>query len=245
MSANEYAYSATPTKNPFRYALAVGRFLKSKTSDEIIPEVAIIEIGFARSRLGRRLARWEKTIEHLKNDPRTREAIEVEPVQDPIVLEELESMPRGTLGSVFAEHCRNRGINPNLVQVPLEEESDWLLNHLFQSHDVWHVVTGWANDEVGEVGLAGFYCGQLRSPPFFIFLYGLILIKAVVRREHNLDAMISAFTSGFQAGRQTHPLFGVVWKDHWLTPLDELRESFGIDTSEAASFGEGILAEAA
>ena len=45
-------------------------------------------------------------------------------MEGPIVLEELETLPSGTLGQVFAEHCHNRGINPNLVNVPLEEESD-------------------------------------------------------------------------------------------------------------------------
>ena len=56
---------------------------------------------------------------------------------------------------------------------------------------------------------------------------------------------MSAFSIGFRAGRAAHPLFGVVWEDHWLKPLGELRESFLIDTTEAAGFGEGIMAEAA
>ena len=245
MPAPEYAYTATPTKNPLRYALAVGRFLKSKTSDDIIPEVATIEVGFARSRFGRRLARWERTIEHLKQDPRTREPIETKPAYGPIILEELHCMPYGTLGQVFAEHCSNRGMNPNLIEVPLEEESDWLLNHLFQSHDIWHVVTGWSNDDVGEVGLAGFYCGQLNSPAFFIFLYGLILIKSVIRRENNLDDMVAAFSIGFQSGRSAKPLFGINWENYWRTPLVEIRDTLAVDSSHAANFGEGILAEAA
>ena len=140
--------------------------LCGKNDDDIISEVAIIEIGFARSRFGRRLARWEKTIDLLKQNPETEAALEQKLVGDAIVLEDLEKLEYASLGQVFAEHCRNRGIDPNLVNIPLEQESDWLLNHLFRSHDVWHVITGWANDEVGEVGLAGFYRGQLRSPPF-------------------------------------------------------------------------------
>lgn len=245
MPDTDYAYSATPTRNPLRYMLAIARFLKSKTSDDIVSEVAIIEIGFARSRFGRKLARWDKTIAHLKKDPRSRGPIEKQPPQQPIVLEDLERLPNGSLGQVFAEHCRNRGINPNLIAIPLEEESDWLLNHLYQSHDIWHVITGWSNDEVGEVGLAGFYCGQLASPPFFIFLLGLILIKAVLRREDNLEDMVSAFSTGFHSGRRAQPMFGLNWEDHWNTPLVEMRSSLSVNPDEAADFGEGILAEAA
>ena len=38
-------------------------------------EAAIVEIGFARSRLGRRFARWEQTVAALEVDPRTATAL--------------------------------------------------------------------------------------------------------------------------------------------------------------------------
>ena len=245
MSDQEYIYSASATKNPFRYALALWRFMRSKTDDNVISEVAIIEIGFARSRFGRRLARWEETTDFLQQTVDMQKSDLEKAMEGPIVLEELEALPSGTLGQVFAEHCHNRGINPNLVNVPLEEESDWLLNHLFQTHDIWHVMTGWANDEIGEVGLAGFYCGQLRSPPFFIFLYSLIMLKSVLRRDQHIDDFIRAFCIGYESGRRANPLFGVKWADHWATPLAEMRREFSVESSCAAAFGEGILAEAA
>ena len=241
----EYAYSATSTKNPARYALALWRFMRTKTDDDIISEVAIIEIGFARSRFGRRLARWEKTIELLKQNPKTAKALQERLVGGSIVLEDLEHLEYGSLGQVFAEHCQNRGINPNLIDIPLEEESDWLLNHLFQSHDIWHVITGWANDEVGEVGLAGFYCGQLRSPPFFIFLFSLIMLKKVLRRDDGIGEHISAFCTGYHSGQAAKPLFGIDWSQHWEIPLAKLRQQLAVDATEAGEFGEGILAEAA
>ncbi|MDH4003063.1 MAG: Coq4 family protein [Xanthomonadales bacterium] len=245
MSDQEYSYSATATKNPFRYALAVWRFMRSKTDDDIISEVAIIEIGFARSRFGRRLARWEETLSFLQDTIAVDKPMLEKANIAPIVLEELETLPFGTLGQVFSEHCHNRGIDPNLIDVPLEEDSDWLLNHLFQTHDIWHVMTGWANDEVGEVGLAGFYCGQLRSPPFFIFLYSLIMLKQVLRRDQRVDEFIRAFSSGYDTGRRAKPLFGINWADHWETPLSDMREKFSIESSGASEFGQGILAEAA
>lgn len=110
MSQSNYAYSAESTRNPFRYALAVWRFLRSNTDDNIVPEVAIIEIGFARSRFGRRLARWEVVLDRLRDNSDTSQAVEEKRVSDPIDLTALESLEEGTLGQVFAEHCRNRGI---------------------------------------------------------------------------------------------------------------------------------------
>jgi ubiquinone biosynthesis protein COQ4 len=245
MSPSKYAYSAESTKNPLRYGLALWRFLRSDTDDNIISEVAIIEIGFARSRFGRRLARWEVVLDRLRNDPATELAIAERQVGAPIDLDFLDSLEEGSLGQVFAEHCRNRGINPNLIDVPIEQESDWLLNHLFQSHDIWHVLTGWSNDEVGEVGLAGFYCGQLGSPPFFIFLLSLIFLKKVMRKNNDIDEHISALCSGYRSGRAAKPLFGMDWSTRWNLPLDEQRRSLEIDSGEAGEYGQGIMARAA
>jgi ubiquinone biosynthesis protein COQ4 len=245
MPASEHVFSAESTRNPFRYALAVWRFLRSDTDDNIIPEVAIIEIGFARSRFGRRLARWEVVLDRLRNDPATELAIAEKQVGAPIDLDFLESLEEGSLGQVFAEHCRNRGINPNLIDVPVEQESDWLLNHLFQSHDIWHVLTGWSNDEVGEVGLAGFYCGQLGSPPFFVFLLSLIFLKKVMRKNNDIDEHLSALCSGYRSGRAAKPLVGIDWSTRWELPLDEQRRLLEIDSEEAGDYGQGIMARAA
>ena len=63
-----YTYSTQPTRNPFRYMLALWRSAKDPTNTH---EVAIVEMGFARSRLGRRFANWESVLEALRRDPRT------------------------------------------------------------------------------------------------------------------------------------------------------------------------------
>jgi len=245
MNDTNYGYSARPTKNPFRLALAMWRFMRSDVNDENVSEVAIIEISFARSRLGRRLARWEHTIEQLPNAGETVEDVRRRTVSEAISLDELQKCPQGSLGRVFGEHCQVRGLNPNLVQIPLEHESDWMLKHLFQTHDIWHVATGWGNDQPGEVGLGGFYCGQLRSPGFFVFLLSLIWLKAVLRREGDLDKLVHAFVTGYQTGRQAQPLFGFNWYSHWETPLSDVRKQLMVDTGQISGLSESILSEAA
>ena len=61
----------------------------------------IIEIGFARSGFGRRLARWEVVLDRLRDNPQTSRAIKEKQVHDPIDLTHLESLEVGTLGQVF------------------------------------------------------------------------------------------------------------------------------------------------
>jgi ubiquinone biosynthesis protein Coq4 len=227
VSTAEYAYSGEPTKNPFRYALAVWRLVRNDPS-QMTHEAAIVEIGFARSRRGRRIARWEEVVAHLKSDPRTAEAVRLRRPFGPIVLAELEALPPGTLGRVFAEHCRSRNLDPNLVHVPPSDEIGWLLNHLYQTHDVWHVVTGWDNDLPGEVGLGTFYAGQLGSPAFFGYMLALILLNVVLRRS-DLGAVMAAMSEGYRGGQRAAPLFGVAWDELWAVPIEEIRSRFDID----------------
>jgi ubiquinone biosynthesis protein Coq4 len=240
MQPDEYGYSAVPTRNPLRYARAVWRLMR-RDPETTTDEAALVEIGFARSKLGRRFARWEVAADHLRGDPRTAPGLEARRSFGPIRLEELAPLPEGTLGRVFADHCRARAIDPNLVHVPPTDEVGWILNHLYQTHDIWHVVTGWGNDLAGEVGLGGFYAGQLGNPPFFGYMLALVQLNVVLRRA-DLGPVFEAFSFGYQAGKQSRPLFGSHWDELFLVPLAEVRERFAIDRARVV--GEGIRAAA-
>ncbi|MGB5501154.1 MAG: Coq4 family protein [Polyangiales bacterium] len=240
MTSIEYRYSARPTRNPFRYLLAVWRLIRNDP-EEMTSEAAIVEMGFARSPRGRRYARWEEAVESLKADPRTAPAMHARKAFGPIVLEDLEQLPEGTLGRVFADHCRARKIDPNLIHIPPTDEVGWFLNHLYQTHDIWHVLTGWGNDIAGEVGVAGFYSAQFGAPPFFGYMLALILLNTVIRRG-NLREIFTAFSTGYQTGKRAQPLFGVDWNPLWDVPIVELRARFAIDQS--GLIGEGIRAAA-
>lgn len=238
MPANDptgYAYSARPTRNPFRYALAVWRLIRNDPAG-MTDEAAIVELGFARSRLGRRFARWEQVVDTLERDPRTAGAIRERRPFGPIDLEALEALPPGTLGHVFAAHCRAASLDPNLVHVPPDDRVGWLLNHLYQTHDIWHVVTGWGNDLPGEVGLGAFYAAQLRSPTFFGYMMALVILNVISRRA-DLDEVFAAFTAGFRAGRRADPVFGADWSALLPLAIDEVRERFGIDRGEIVGVG--------
>jgi ubiquinone biosynthesis protein COQ4 len=235
-----YAYSADPTRNPLRYLRAVWRLVR-RDPETTTDEAAIVELGFARSKLGRRFARWEEVAGHLRQDPRTAPAMQARRPFGPIRLESLQALPEATLGRVFADHCRQRGIDPNLVRVPPTDEIGWMLNHVYQTHDIWHVVTGWGNDLPGEVGLGAFYAAQLGNPAFFGYMLALVLLNVVVRRGH-LGQVFEAFAAGYRAGQRTRPLFGVDWDGLWGVPIEELRSRFEVDRS--AIVGEGIRAAA-
>ena len=60
----------------------------------------------------------------------------------------------GARAQIIAGHANSI---PNLVYIEPTDEVGWLLNPLYPTHDIGHVLTGWGTDLCGEVGLAGFY----------------------------------------------------------------------------------------
>ncbi len=233
-----YAYSSQPTRNPFRFLLALWRSVRDPSRTD---EVAIVEIGFARSRLGRRFARWEAVLAKLDADPRTAPMARAERRFGPLDLAALSRLPDATLGRVFAEHCSARGIDPNLIHVPGEDPVDRLLDRLFASHDLWHVATGWGNDETGEVGLGAFYVAQLEAP-FFVFLLALLFLNTVFVAPGTLRPRMDAFVAGYRLGRRAEPLLAADWETLFETPLLEVRRRLGL--ADAEIVGEGIRSAA-
>jgi ubiquinone biosynthesis protein Coq4 len=150
-------------------------------------------------------------------------------------------LPPGTLGQVFASHCLARAIDPNLVSVPADSDSEFVMAHLFEAHDIWHVTTGWGNDELGEVGLGGFYLAQLGLPLIALMLV-LILVNTIVRHPATLRARMDALVAGYQMGKSARPLFGVRWDQMWTKPIIEIRREFKLDAKQV--IGEGIRAAA-
>ena len=238
MEQPSYKYSSEPTRNPFRWILAAWRVSRDLTNTN---EAAIVEIGFSRSRFGRRFAGWRQVADELSRSPETASALTLRYRLGPIDLQSLELLPEGTLGRVFAEHCSRRAIDPNLVSIPASNEIDFVMAHLFETHDIWHVATGWGNDEIGEVGLGGFYLAQLGLPLIAIMLV-LILLNTIMRRPATLRERMDALVAGYQMGKSARPLFGLRWDEFWAKSLVELRSELHLDATTA--LGEGIRAAA-
>lgn len=239
MAETTYAYSAEPLRNPFRYLLALWRAVRDPSNTD---EVAIVELGMLRTRFARRFVRPEAMLDFLAQDPRTAPRLRALRSWAPIDLDALARLPEATLGRAFADHCRARGLNPNLVDFPTATPQDLFLHHAYATHDIWHVVTGWGNDLTGEMGVGAFYAAQLGAPPFFALLFTLLIFNSVFFSPSTLRERLDAFAAGYEAGRRAEPLFGLDWASLWAIPLAEVRARLGL--SGARIVGEGIRAAA-
>lgn len=143
-------------------------------------------------------------------------------------LDELAKLPEGTLGRTFADHMRANGLDPKSIPtLAAGDELEFIRAHLYETHDVWHAVTGFDTDVAGELGLQAFYAAQAPGGlPWMLMAMGFLntALYAMDDRERRLDAI----SRGWEMGRAAKPLFGVRWDQLWSAPIEEVRRSLGV-----------------
>jgi ubiquinone biosynthesis protein Coq4 len=171
-------------------------------------------------------------VKHLRQFPSAARALDERPRLAPLQLDELSRYPEGTLGHAFAAHMRAAKLDPAAIPtLPADNENAYVSAHLYETHDIWHVITGFDVDIAGELGLQAFYLAQF--PAFLaaaILSAGLLntMLKSMDDRTRRMDAI----ARGWTMGRTAAPLFGVRWQDRWGQNLDELRREL-LDVSPA------------
>lgn len=144
-------------------------------------------------------------------------------------LSDLAKLPAGTLGHEFAEHMISRGLDPAAIPtLNAKDPVEFIRAHFYETHDIWHVVTGFGTDVAGELGLQGFYMAQIHGPlPPALLSAGLLNTAFIAVDE--FDVRMRNIVVGWRAGKRAEPFFGTRWDLYWATPLVEVRRLHGVD----------------
>jgi len=96
---------------------------------------------------------------------------------------------------------------------------------LRDSHDLWHTVTGYGRDTLGEVCLLGFTYAQTRNPGIAV-----IALAGALKHVRLLGwRALRALWHGYRAGRRASWFPAADW-EHLLTlPLDEVRRNLRVN----------------
>lgn len=141
---------------------------------------------------------------------------------------ELLQCPKDSLGYNYANYIDSSGFDPGFYRpMKVEDDTSYLLLRLRQTHDLWHVVTGFSTDVPGELGLKAFELAQTRRTMAGILIAGGFL-KCLLQTPNELDRLLDNISRGYRLGLHAKPLLAQKWDQNWDKPLNEWRTELGI-----------------
>ncbi len=168
-------------------------------------------------------------VDELSLEPSCARAFASRPRVGTIDLRALARLPEGTLGHEFAAHMLRAGLDPSaLPTFEANDDHGYLRAHLYETHDIWHAVTGFRTDVAGELGLQAFYLAQIPSRLSSAILAGGF-INTLAYAFPDRDARMRQIVRGWILGKRAKNFFGVEWASLWTTPLDEVRAGLGVE----------------
>lgn len=164
----------------------------------------------------------------MRQHPRVAEAFDQRRLIPEFSVEELYRLPEGTFGHEYAKFMKRHNLDPEFYpRIEVKSDADYFKRSTYQTHDMWHIITGFEANPPGELGLMAFYYRQFPLPlPILVLSAGILNI--LLQQAKDGADRIEMIARGWTLGKDAEPLFGVNWDDHWETPLTQLRQEFNI-----------------
>jgi ubiquinone biosynthesis protein COQ4 len=164
--------------------------------------------GFRRSASGRRLLRDRPDI--------------LERLAD---RDGLRALPEGSLGRAYLAFVESEGITPEGIRdasletapPPRFRDFDFIGRRMRDTHDLWHTVTGYKGDVLGELSLLAFNLAQHWNTGIaFIVLAGVL-------KGYATNVGVHMVWEGWRRGRAAAWLPAQEWEALLPLPLEEVR----------------------
>lgn len=146
-------------------------------------------------------------------------------------IDRLLQCPEGSLGRAYATYISDAGFDPAFYRsLTVDDDTSYLLLRLRQTHDLWHVLTGFATDVPGELGLKAFELAQTRRTMAGILIAGGF-VKCLLQTPTQLDLLLDRLAAGYRMGNSAQPLLAQKWEEDWDKPVAKWRQELGIVTT--------------
>lgn len=167
-------------------------------------------------------------VKALKSNPEASALIRARYMAPPHNLDKLMQCPQDSLGYIYATQMKQQGFDPDLYSyLKIDSDASYVEARLGQTHDLWHVVTGFDVSSVGEIGLQAFHLSQFPYP-LATMLIANALISATLLAPSELPQLIQAIAQGLEMGRTAKSLFAQKWEEGWDKPLVQWQAELNI-----------------
>ena len=151
----------------------------------------------------------------------------------------IEPLPEDSVGQAYLRFMKREGLSAQGLVDESEKFFDrrygdtieWFGNRLRDTHDLFHVLTGYGRDALGEAALLGFTYGQHKGRGLiFISYMGCRQVRKAMPRD--IDIM-ACFHEGIKLGKAASPIIQEDMIELMKLPLSEARERLNISKPEA------------
>lgn len=139
----------------------------------------------------------------------------------------LQHCPPNSLGYVYASHMKQAGFQPFEPSMVINSDTHYVEYRWQQTHDIWHIVTGFDTSEAGEIGLQAFYLAQFQLP-LSSLLIANALIAATLLQPEGLSPLLSAIAQGWRMGKIAKPLIAQKWEEAWEKPVTQWQTELNV-----------------
>ena len=144
----------------------------------------------------------------------------------------LAALPADSFGARYLSFVRRENLSPDgLIDASAVEEEPENPNvaryaaRLRDQHDLWHVLTGYGRDVVGEACLLAFTVGQTFNPGI-----ALIALAGALKLRKDVGMRIfSALWHAYRDGRRAAWLPAQDWEALLARPIEDVRAELGIN----------------
>ena len=227
----ELAESRPAPSRPVQWRRA-GRAMRALAKGEGDPLEATYTVADALGGMAE-----ERLFQQLSRDPGGRRLLAERP-DLPNLLEDRErlaAMPEGSLGRAYADVCRQANIHPLALvdarrrmsrdYAVLDPARQWFVDRLTVLHDLWHIISGYATQPLGESAIVAFSFGQgLTYRPVPVFLVMSVLLGT---------ARPSELWRAFRRSRRTARLVLERYEELLPLPLSAVRARIHLPEAHA------------
>lgn len=136
--------------------------------------------------------------------------------------EALRAMPKGSLAHAYLDFLESENISAEGILAAAAEGErvhdgfDWQRARMRDTHDLWHALTGYRGDVLGELSLLAFLLGQYWHPGI-----ALVVGAGFAKGLSGDDAWL--VVDGFVRGKRAQPLAPQDWEALLPLPVDDVR----------------------
>ena len=148
--------------------------------------------------------------------------------------EKLAAMPEGSLGAAYyrfmtSENLTADGLVEASNEMKLREDmpadGKRFRDRIRDQHDLWHVLTGYGRDGLGELSLLSFSYAQTRNRGVGAIV---LLITYSANKMYAGCGIWRAIREGYRRGREAHWLPAEIWEELLPLPLEQVRAKLGV-----------------